>query len=270
MRPRQSIGVDWSGSADPARSAAAIWAAVVREGRLVALHTGLTREAVVGLLCEEVLLEPETVVGLDFCFSVPAWYARERGWRSVGEVWRWAARWEEAGGDLAALGPPFWGPGVGPSPGLGDAALRETDRAARRPGAVPRSVFAVAGRGSVGAQSLRGMPALLRLADAGVAIWPFDRPRLPMAVEVFPRRTARDLRPDLARLAGDAFRRELVAGLPDAAVGDHRATIAGNQDAFDAVVAAWGLDRDADRLAALGHPDDPVTRIEGRIHTAAP
>lgn len=266
VRPRQFIGVDWSGARDPARAAAHIRVAVVREGGLREVHGGLTREAVADLLIEAVLVEPETAIGLDFCFSVPAWYATERGWSSVGEVWRWAAAWARSGADPAALDAPFWGPRVRPSPEWApERALRATEREVSRAGAQARSVFQLTGAGSVGAQSLHGMPMLMRLCDVGVAVWPFDPPRLPVAVEVFPRRMARDLAPTAEGLSGDVFRRAVVEHLPDAAVGGFRRMLADDQDAFDAAIAAWTLHQAGEQIGALAGPRDPREALEGRI-----
>ena len=40
----------------------------------------------------------------------------------------------------------------------------------------PKSTFQIGGAGSVGTGSVRGWPALVRLREAGFAIWPFDQP----------------------------------------------------------------------------------------------
>lgn len=266
MRPRQCIGVDWSGARHAAQAAAHIRVAVVREGRLSAVHAGLTREAATDLVVQAACEEPETVIGLDFCFSVPAWYAEERGWRSVGEVWRWADAWVRGGAAAGSLGEPFWGPGLRPSPRLEpERALRVGEQEVSRAGARPRSVFQLRGAGSVGAQSLHGMPTLQRLCDAGVAIWPFDPPRLPVAVEVFPRLLARLLCPGPGRPSGAEFRRRVVSALPAAAYGRFRERLMVDQDSFDAAVTAWSLHVHADAIAALPAARDAREALEGRI-----
>ena len=56
------------------------------------------------------------------------------------------------------------------------ALIPEAERAARVRGIAPKSVFQIGGAGSVGTASLRGMPVLQRLREAGFAVWPFDRP----------------------------------------------------------------------------------------------
>lgn len=66
--------------------------------------------------------------------------------------------------------------------------LRRTDREAPAIGGIrPKSVFQIGGAGAVGTGSLRGMPILKRLRDAGFAVWPFDAPRWPCVVEIYPR-----------------------------------------------------------------------------------
>ncbi|MCC6830087.1 MAG: DUF429 domain-containing protein [Thermoleophilia bacterium] len=257
--------MDWSGAASDADAASAVFTAVAEDGRLVALEGGRGREATVDAVIDLVLEEPETLVGLDFAFGVPAWLAAREGWRSAGEVWRWAARGTASGpGWVRARPEPFWGPGIRPRPTLAGDAFRATERAAMAAGARPSSVLRLSGPGSVGAQTLWGMPQLLRLADAGVAIWPFDVPRLPMAVEVFPRQFARWLAPRAAGLRGAAFREAAVAELGPAVAG-HAGTMTASQDAFDAAVAAlgvWHAVREAGAPAPGQHPDE---RVEGRI-----
>ena len=154
----------------------------------MALETGRGRPATTARLVELAVEEPETVIGLDFSFSAPSWFLDAHRMRAAAELWRWAA----AGlardpGFVRALGPPFWGPGIRPRPRADGPALRRTEEVLGRPGARPSSFFRLSGPGSVGAQSLTGMPELMSLCDVGVSIWPFDPPRLPVAVEVFPR-----------------------------------------------------------------------------------
>jgi len=241
--PRRCVGVDWSGAAGRRAAARAIWLAVAQEGRLVALETGRDRASTTARLVELVFEEPETVIGLDFCFSAPAWFLDAHGMRSAAELWRWAA----AGiardpAFVRALGPPFWGPGIRPRPAAGGDSLRRTDHAVRRPGAQPSSFFKLTGPGSVGAQARYGMPELMSLCDVGVAIWPFDPPRLPVAVEVFPRLLARLVAPAADGLSGAGLRRAVVAQ-EDGALGPFAGACAANQAAFDAAVTALALGR---------------------------
>ncbi|MFD4251518.1 hypothetical protein ACFWQL_17435 [Amycolatopsis thermoflava] len=84
------VAVDWSGRAGPAQRRV-IWVAEVAGGELVRLENGRSREEVVDWLIGTAT--PDLVVGLDFAFSLPAWYLRERGLTARG---LWAALAEES------------------------------------------------------------------------------------------------------------------------------------------------------------------------------
>src|SRR5207249_2347049 len=103
-----------------------------------------------------------------------------------------------------------------------------------------KSVFQIAGAGAVGTGSLRGMPALLDLRAAGFAIWPFDPPRLPMAVEIYPRwltgRVNKSSPIARALYLATRFGEENRALLR---------TAASSEDAFDAAVSALRMARAA-------------------------
>src|SRR6202012_1913196 len=49
----------------------------------------------------------------------------------------------------------------------------DAERAAKMKGITAKSPFQIGGSGSVGTGSLRAMPALLRLREAGFRVWPF-------------------------------------------------------------------------------------------------
>ena len=71
------------------------------------------------------------VVGLDFAFSFPAWYVRERGWAAVREVWSAIA--DEGELLLDEERDPFWGRSSGqgvPEERRLRATERETGQAA--------------------------------------------------------------------------------------------------------------------------------------------
>jgi Protein of unknown function (DUF429) len=239
--------VDWSGRAAGAERY--IWLAEVRDGRLVELRNGLSREAIVAGLVED----PPDVMGLDFAFSFPAWWCAERGWSRVVDVWT-AAR-DEGEAWLAACEPPFWGRPAKRRPADGEP-LRRTEREDAR-GA--KSVFQIGGAGAVGTGSIRGMPHLLTLAEAGFAVWPFSAGR-PLVVEIYPRALTGPLR--------KSRRAEREAAL-ERFRGDQPATLlaraAGSEDAFDAAVSALVMARHADQLAALEPTSDRVHAIEGRV-----
>jgi Protein of unknown function (DUF429) len=216
------LAVDWSGAR--AGAARAIWLAEAFAGRLVRLEGGRTREEVVAHLLEEAERDAELVVGLDFAFSLPEWFLRARGIADVSNAWDLVSREAEAW--LADPQPPFWRT----RRPAGDVAFRRTELEC---GGRPKSVFQLVGAGQVGTGSLRGMPFLPRLRER-FAIWPFDAPRLPLVVEIYPRL-------HLSAVDGD---------YP-------------NEHARDAAAAALAMSRwpaDWSRL-----PRDPAHALEGRI-----
>jgi len=270
----QFVGVDWSGAEGDAAQRESIWLAVVRDGALCELTPRLTRAEAVERVIALAGLHPRTVAGLDFAFSLPRWWLAGEGFTSADELWRWAAARQRAGGAwLRALPEPFWGTRLRRRPvdvfGPGRPELRVTEREAGEAGAMPMSVFRLFGAGTVGAQSLRGQPCLLRLQEAGFSVWPFEAPAWPLAVEVYPRLLVRQLAPQLVRLRGDGLRAAFLDAAPaglTGADGEHAAALRASADAFDAAVAAWALWRGRAALAFLPL-EEPVEdhRLEGRI-----
>lgn len=255
----QILAVDWSGRASGA--AEAIWLAQVVDGELVALDNGRTRERVVRRVVKLAKREKRTVVGLDFAFSFPAWWCAKRDWSSGREVWdEMAARGEE----LLAASPspfPFWGR-AGSSMPLDCERLRETEQAVRAGGAPVKSVFQIGGAGAVGTGSLRGMPHLATLQDAGFAIWPFDdRPGRRVVVEIYPRLLTGPVVKTRHRVRR-AYLAERFADQDPVLI--ERA--AGSEDAFDAAVSALAMAEYAHELTRLPSLDPgDLARIEGRI-----
>lgn len=251
--------MDWSGSRDGAHRT--IWLAEARAGKLARLESGRSREQLVDHLLDLAEREPAIVVGLDFAFSFPAWFLRRLGVASATEAWELVAREGESW--LERCDPPFWGRAGRPRPPLarGRSPFRKTE-GERLPirGIAPKSVFQIAGDGSVGTGSIRGMPALLRLRAAGFAIWPFDPPRFPLALEIYPR-----------WLTGRVQKRNEVSRrlhLAVHAAGEDRALVdlaASNEDAFDAAASAIEMAKRAESFRDLERATDPDHRLEGRI-----
>ena len=249
----QVVAVDWSGRLKGAEET--IWVAQVVDGRLVELENGLGREDAIKHVIELAAAEPRTIVGLDFAFSFPAWYCRRRDWSSGRDVWtEMRARGDQL---LASCEPPFWGRSGTTAQRFGEP-LRATERLL-----VPRpkSVFQIAGAGTVGTGSMRGMPHLLTLAGAGFSIWPFEPATGATVVEIYPRLFA----PDTIKRRHLARREHLKQCFPDqCAVLRERA--AGSEDAFDAAVSALVM---AEHLAELERlpavPADAPEHIEGAI-----
>ena len=215
----RAIAVDWSGARTGERRA--IWLAEAVGGRLVRLEGGRTREEVVAHLLGEAARDPDLVAGLDFAFSLPEWFLRQRGIDDAGGAWELVTREGEAW--LTNPQPPFWRRRKAHGDGF-----RRTELEC---GGQPKSVFQLVGAGQVGTSTLRGIPFLPRLRER-FAIWPFDDPRLPLLVEIYPRLYARD-------------------------------GVYPNEHARDAAAAALAMSRWAGDWRRL--PRDPEYVLEGRI-----
>jgi hypothetical protein len=221
------LAVDWSGNASRPAARRCIWIAEAHDGRVCRLEGGRDRDEAVELLLAEAARDPELVVGLDFAFGVPEWFALAKGAATARDVWELVAREGESW--LSDPKPPFW---RARKPRFEQPELRRTELEATGPGIRPKSVFQLGGAGHVGTASLRGMPYLLRLAER-FSIWPFDEPRLPVVVEIYPR----------------LFRTD-VPGAPNEHARDAAATALG--------MAAWDGDWS-------GLPLDERYVLEGRI-----
>jgi hypothetical protein len=250
------VAVDWSGAARGA--ADRIWLAQVADGALRALANGRDRAELIDHLVELKAAAPDGLcVGLDFSFSLPAWFLRQRGHASARDLWHEVAAHGEAW--LAEGQPPFWGKPGSRRPEL-EEHLRRTEREAVVGAIAAKSTFQIGGAGTVGTGSLRGMPHLLTLQQAGFSIWPFDPPSLWTVIEMYPR-----------RLSGPVHKRNAAARTtylhdhPWPMTEGHGALAASSEDAFDAAISAIVMDQHADALGALTPSTDPLTRLEGRI-----
>jgi hypothetical protein len=241
--------VDWSGRATGAERH--IWTAVAAGGRLLSLDRNRDRAATAEHLLALAAADPALAVGLDFAFSLPLWFLDRCGVRDGMAVPEdLAERW------LRECPPPFWG-----RPGFRRAAPDGPAHRATELRVAPhaKSVFQVGGAGAVGTGSLRGFPVLRRLRAGGFAIWPFDTPSLPVAVEIFPRLltgpVVKSRRADRARYLADR-------GWP--------AEAAFSEDSFDAAVSALVMSAHASALTTLTPEPDETVRREGRIWTPSP
>ena len=289
------VGVDWSGDQGPGQRRK-IWAGVwtadssLTGGKLL-LENGRTRVELMEWLVEMAKETPRMVVGFDFSFSYPAWFLRELGIGSAPEFWQMVAdgqgeTWLHKDCEDAR----FWGRvgsrrhGKKPTEFCGEHAHRMLRRAetvlkvraeiadplavARIAGIAPKSVFQIGGAGSVGTASLRGMPGLLRLREAGFRVWPFDAPELrraPMVVEIYTRLMtgAVTKSSEAARTAYLAKKRKenaLYAGISRTVM----AKAKGSEDAFDALVTALVMVEHRDEFARLRKTKDEVFRMEGQ------
>lgn len=262
LLPRACIAVDWSGSLSSVRSH--LWLAESRARKLVRLESGFTRDEVVRDLIECAHRDPSLVVGLDFGFSFPSWFVAELGVAGARELWERVARDGEEW--LALCEQPFWGKPFRSRPPFAECRnpwrATESERAPIG-GISPKSIFQVGGAGTVGTGSLRGMPYLAQLQDAGFSIWPFDRVRLPLVVEIYPRyltgRVEKSSHASRALYLESRLRNEAR---------EHLDLAASSEDAFDAAVSAACMQtfaRDFARLARV--PRSARDRREGRIWT---
>jgi hypothetical protein len=250
------IAIDWSGALKGAENK--IWLAEAVDGEIQRLECGRSREAIVEHLIEEAARDREIIVGLDFAFSMPAWFLRESGVASAPALWQRVAHDGEAW--LAGCEPPFWGRTGRPRPS-GLEIFRRTEMQTRRASGIgAKSVFQIGGAGAVGTGSLRGMPLLLRLRNAGFAIWPFFGDASPRVVEIYPRL----LTGAVNKSQHEAREQHLIAHWPDlpAAVRD---TAASSEDSFDAAESALRMWEHREELLSLRRTDDALDVVEGAI-----
>lgn len=257
--PPRCLALDWSGARTGEKRR--IWCAEAIDGRVVALAAGRTRAEWTAYLVERARSDARLVAGLDFAFSFPAWFVRDCGARDAFAFWAHVR--DEGERWLAECAPPFWGRPARKRPEHVDSRPQYRRTESERPparGIAPKSVFQVGGAGAVGTGSIRGMPALLALREAGFAIWPFESARLPLALEIYPRYlTGPVTKSDASARAAHLAR---TADGQDPAL--LRAAIA-SEDAFDAFVSALEMSRHADTFARLQGETDADVRLEGRI-----
>jgi hypothetical protein len=291
----QVVAVDWSGDKGPGQRKK-IWAGFwTDETGKVRLEGGRSRDELIDWLIELARETPRMVVGVDCCFSFPAWFLEEHGCGTVVEFWRhvaaghgerWLARecedarfWGVAGRLRSGKRPvEFSGEGV-------RRMMRETDfenkiaqraeggdkeRAAKMFGITPKSPFQIGGSGSVGTGSLRAIPFLLRLREAGFRVWPFDGACLsgtepkPLLVEMYTRLLTGPVAKSnegarraylRAKRKGDTAYTGLTRRVMEKALG--------SEDAFDALVCCLEMVRWRGEFAGLRATGDAVLRLEG-------
>jgi hypothetical protein len=139
--------------------------------------------------------------------------------------------------------------------------FRRTEQSATSVGGIrPKSVFQIYGRGHVGTGSLRGMPALLKLREAGFAIWPFDPPGSHTVVEIYPRLLTKEVH------KGNQGSREKYLGAEQFGAFDAswHTKASSCEDAFDAAISAVCMQKHLDELQSLPAPTIQE-QIEGKI-----
>ncbi len=254
---KRAIAVDWSGAKSGAKSK--IWLAEVREERLTCLESGRDRSDLVQHLIDAASTEPDFVVGLDFAFSFPRWFAEQRRAASIKELWDLVAERGEAW--LASCREPFWGKPGRRKPNLPEHFRRTEWEVFGATDSKPKSVFQIGGGGAVGTGSIRGMPHLAKLRAAGFSIWPFDEVRTPLVIEIYPRLF---FTRSVTKSDFDERHAYLKQGFPELE-GLLACKAKSSEDAFDAAVSAVVMSRHLNELSDLAASRDRTERIEGRI-----
>jgi hypothetical protein len=259
--PTRLIAIDWSGALSLAEQRRRIVAADWDNGNLT-LASGRTREETTAWLIDQSHRTPAMVVGLDFSFSLPAWFVKDLGAASIEKFWQIGAANAEHW--LANCAAPFWGRPGRACPTDHRAPSWRGYRRCELPENIkgsPKSTFQVGGAGAVGTGSLRGLPTLIALRQAGFSVWPFHPPVLPCVVEIYPRSFTGVVNKG-SREARAAY---LQRHLPAITSGSLLQTAADSEDAFDALCSVTGMVRQREEFASLQQARDAVERIEGAI-----
>ncbi len=248
--------MDWSGAIAGVRSK--IWLAESDGTTLTRLESGRTREELVAYLVKMSQANPNFVVGLDFAFSLPQWFLEANGLTSAYQLWSLAeAKAEDWLSDCPS---PFWGRNRVKKWGIVQEYRRTELAVPGITGIRPKSVFQVYGADAVGTGSLRGLPFLKQLHDAGFSIWPFDEPGWPLVVEIYPR-----LLTGAIRKSNAEARIKYLTGYDGNISGDMQMRAASSEDAFDAAVSVVVMAQELESLTRLTQTTDPMLGLEGII-----
>lgn len=186
------IFCDWSANSTPKTGKDSLWLCRGRE----VVNPSTRREAEV-ILTRWIETGGRTLVGYDFPLGLPALSYAALGFRGWRDYWTYLARAledgprnennrfevalalnERAGGDG-----PFWGApkakalrSTKPPPNPRFPDFRKAEIVLRERGARPFSVWQLLGNGSVGSQSMVGIPMIARLRKRipGSRVWPFE------------------------------------------------------------------------------------------------
>jgi hypothetical protein len=259
----QIIAIDWSGNKEPSKQREHIWMADWRDG-VITLTGKRTRQETVKAVIDASRNERSLVVGFDFAFSYPAWFAKEKGCGTPSDLWQLV----KANGEnwLSECEAPFWGRPKKGCPhdhrdphwnGFRKTELNIRDRMKQQ----PKSPFQIGGAGAVGTGSVRGMPHLLDLQAAGFAIWPFDPPAPHMVIEIYPRLAVGNTRVSQAGERESFLQRDPFRKLPEEVLQAAR----NSADAFDALCALTNMVEHRDELGKLTQATEPDDLLEGRI-----
>jgi hypothetical protein len=254
------IAIDWSGAAKSHAQKKHIWTADICRNQ-IRLCNKRTRDELFRWLVENISGRSyPAVIGIDFAFSFPESFFRQKYLSSVGELWNCAN--ENGEQWLRACEPPFWGrPGKKCPSGHKQDGFRQTDRAISVNRISPKSPFQIGGAGAVGTGSIRGMPILARLRQEGFSIWPFDPAHFPLVVEIYPRLLTGEVNKSQQPERATYLRRPEFACLAP----EVRRAAESSEDAFDALVSALKMRDHAHLFALLQQSENPIELLEGRI-----
>ena len=298
------VAIDWSGDRSAVGQRKKIWVGVWTAGvpdevygGTVRLENGRTRAELCAWLIAAARETPRMVVGVDFCFSYPAWFVEEHGARTGPEFWRIVAEHGERWLARECAEAKFWGragpcrTGKKPEEFRGDAGalrmLRRADEACKVrariidpeqsgnvKGIAPKSPFQIGGVGAVGTGTLRGIPELERLHEAGFRVWPFEHPALradrgnarPLLVEIYPRLLTGEVHKGNAKAREEylAKKRREDAAYCSLSV-KVMAKARGSEDAFDALVSVMAMVERRESFLGLRKAKDRVTLLEGAV-----
>ena len=297
---RRVVALDWSGDRSAAGQRRKIWAGIwtARKdgsgrgesayGGSVALENNRTRDELCAWLIELLRETPRMVVGVDFCFSYPAWFLREHGARSAPAFWKIVKTKGEHWLSHECDDARFWGrPGklrTGKKPAefcaenaprmlrLADLACKvrssilDPTQATKVKGIAPKSPFQIGGAGAVGTGTLRGIPMLHQLRHAGFHIWPFDVPTLPLLVEIYPRLMTGAVNKGSAGQRTTYLARKVEEDPAYRSLDPEvLAKARQSEDAFDALVSVMVMARERKSFTRLQQPTDKTTLLEGAV-----
>ena len=269
MESVKCIAVDWSGEKYEKGQLEGIWLAVAESNSLIRLKNGLTRDEVIAMLVEEIKSAGPLFIGLDFAFSFPQWFLDCHQLQSVNDLWQLAAN----KGEIWLTGEtwPFWGKDNTkyqkcPEELEDHLQFRQTDEDHRSSNI--KSVFQISGgAGTVGTGTIRGLPKLSRLQEAGAAIWPFDVPNPdgPNVIELYPRLFYRRAVTNNMSVSGRNSRQSYLDKRYPRLEGYWRDVMIGSDDAFDAGISALAMSAYAKDLQKLKPATQSPKILEGEI-----
>ena len=200
--------VDWSARAKPAPpypTKDAIWYCLRQGEKEEVVYCRTREEAEEQIGAHLAKLNGRVLVGFDFSLAYPEW-AMEKlgGWKALWRLLEAAPLFTTDRFEVAALlnkkltggAAPFWGcpyvlpevPQKKPQP-YEWQEFRTTEQKLKALKRNPRSGFQLFGNGSVGSQTLTGIPVLERLRRRfgnDLSVWPFEAPARIVIAEVWP------------------------------------------------------------------------------------